>query len=105
LARNKFGQFEQGTCGNPRGRPRKKPVEITNEKLRKDFFAAAEAPVSIVENGKRKLIPAHQAIEKQLILKAAMGDMKANLHRKPVRDVEQRHVANESQQNAKAINR
>ena len=28
-----------------------------------------------------------------------------DLHRKPVRDVEQRHVANESQQNAKAINR
>jgi hypothetical protein len=77
MARNKLGQFEKGTCGNPRGRPRKKPMEITNQKLRQDFFDAAEAPVLIVEKGMRNLIPAHQAIEKQLILKAASGDMRA----------------------------
>jgi hypothetical protein len=34
-------------------------------------------PVSIVENGKRKLIPANMAIQKQLMLKAASGDMRA----------------------------
>ena len=77
MARNKFGQFEKGTCGNPRGRPRKMPLRISDEQLRQDFFDAAETPISIVENGKRKSIPAHMAIEKQLILKAASGDMKA----------------------------
>jgi phage-related protein len=77
MGRNKFGQFEKGTCGNPRGRPRRMPLRISDEQLRQDFFVAAEALVSIVENGKRKLIPVHIAIQKQLMLKAASGDMRA----------------------------
>ena len=77
MARNKFGQFEEGTCGNPRGCPRKMPLRISDEQLRQDFFDAAETLIPIVENGKRKLIPARLAIEKQLILRAASGDMKA----------------------------
>ena len=77
MARNKLGQFEKGTCGNPRGRPRKMPLRISDEQLRQDFFDAAETLIPIVENGKRKLIPARMAIEKQLILRAASGDMKA----------------------------
>ena len=77
MSRNKLGQFEKGTSGNPRGRPRKKRLEMTNERLRQDFFDAAETLVPIVENGKRKLVPASRAIDMQLTLKAASGDMKA----------------------------
>ena len=77
MARNKFGQFEKGTCGNPRGRPRKTPPDISDGKLRQDFFEAAETLIPIVENGKRKLIPARVAIDQQLIRKAVMGDMTA----------------------------
>lgn len=75
--RNNFGQFEKGASGNPRGRPRNLRVTISDEQLRQDFFDVAETPVPIVQNGKRKLIPARLAIEKQLVLKAASGDLKA----------------------------
>jgi uncharacterized protein DUF5681 len=77
MSRNEWGQYESGTCGNPRGRPRKLPRKIDPEQLRIEFFAAGETLVPIIENGKRKLIPARAAIEKQLALKAASGNMRA----------------------------
>ena len=77
MPRNKLGQFEPGTCGNPRGRPRKLPRKVRPDILRKEFFEAGETLVPIIENGKRKLIPARAAIDKQLALKAASGDLRA----------------------------
>ncbi len=77
MSRNKLGQFEPGTCGNPRGRPRKIPRKIRPDQLRKDFFDAGETLVPIIEKGKRKLIPASVAIQKQLTLKAASGELRA----------------------------
>ena len=62
MPRNKLGQFEPGTCGNPRGRPRKLPRKIRPDQLRRDFFDAGETLVPIIEKGKRKLIPASVAI-------------------------------------------
>jgi Family of unknown function (DUF5681) len=72
-----LGQFEPGTCGNPRGRRRKLPRKINPDQLRTDFFEVSETLVPIIENGRRKLIPASLAIDKQLVLKAASGDLKA----------------------------
>jgi hypothetical protein len=77
MSRNNLGQFEPGTCGNPRGRPRKLPLKINPVEVRKDFFEAGEILVSIIERGKRKLVPASVAINKQLALKAASGDLRA----------------------------
>ena len=77
MSRNKLGQFEPGTCGNPRGRPRKLRRKIRPDQPRKHFFEAGEILVPIIEKGKRKLIPASVAIQKQLALKAASGDMRA----------------------------
>jgi len=77
MTRNHLGQFEKGTSGNPRGRPRKVRHPVSNNQLRHDFFEAAETLVPVVEGNKRKLIPARAAIDKQLVLKAASGDMKA----------------------------
>jgi len=85
MPRNKLGQFEPGTCGNPRGRPRKIPRKITVEQLRKDFFEAGETLVPILENGERKLIPASVAIDKQLTIRAASGDIRAIIEWKKTR--------------------
>jgi Family of unknown function (DUF5681) len=85
MSRNELGQFEPGTCGNPRGRPRKIPRKITVEQLRKDFFEAGETLVPIIEKGERKLIPASVAIDKQLAIKAASGDIKAIIEWKKTR--------------------
>jgi hypothetical protein len=89
MPRNKLGQFEPGTCGNPRGRPRKLPRKIRPEQLRKDFFEAGETLVPIIENGRRKLIPASAAIDKQLALKAASGNLRAIIEWKKMN---QRHT-------------
>jgi hypothetical protein len=89
MPRNKLGQFEPGTCGNPRGRPRKLPRKINPDQLRTDFFEVSETLVPIIERGKRKLIPASEAIDKQLVLKAASGDLKAILEWNKMR---QRHT-------------
>jgi Family of unknown function (DUF5681) len=89
MSRNKLGQFEPGTCGNPRGRPRKIPRKIRPEQLRKDFFEAGETLVPIIENGRRKLIPASAAIDKQLALKAASGNLRAIIEWKKMN---QRHT-------------
>jgi hypothetical protein len=86
MPRNKLGQFEPGTCGNPRGRPRKLPRKIHPDRLRNDFFEISETLVPIIENGQRKLIPARLAIDKQLLLKAASGDLKAILEWSKMRD-------------------
>jgi hypothetical protein len=77
VPRNKFGQFGKGTCGNPRGRPRKEPPEITEQKLRRDFFDVAETSIKITENGKSRFISAHMAIDKQLVKKALSGETRA----------------------------
>ena len=79
MPRNKLGQFEPGTCGNPRGRPRKQPRKIHPDQLRADFFEISETLVPVLENGQRKLVRASLAIDKQLLLKAASGDLKAIL--------------------------
>jgi Family of unknown function (DUF5681) len=109
MPRNKLGQFEPGTCGNPRGRPRKLPRKIHPDRLRKDFFEISEILVPVIENGRRKLIPASQAIDKQLLLKAASGDLKAILEWNRMRDkhtleyVKQQHDCMEQLLKSEAI--
>lgn len=76
MSRNKLGHFEPGICGNPRGRPRKRR-RVDYNKARSDFFETAEKLVPFTENGKRKRIPLSIAIERQLAMKAATGDLRA----------------------------
>lgn len=73
-------QFKPGQSGNCRGRP----------KGSKSFSTALEAElqsfIPITENGKRRMISKMRAIAKQIITKAAAGDMKAiGLYLKEIR--------------------
>ena len=77
MSRNSKGQYDKGTSGNPKGRPRKRLHSISDSQMRRDFFDAAEMPVPIIEGNERKMIPARVAIDKQLVVKAASGDMRA----------------------------
>jgi len=65
------------------------PRKIHPDRLRNDFFEISETLVPIIENGQRKLIPASVAIDKQLVLKAASGDLRAILEWNKMR---QRHT-------------
>jgi len=102
MPRNNLGQFEPGTCGNPRGRPRRRPRKNHPDELRRDFFEASETLVPIIENGQRKLIPARAAIEKQLMFKAASGDLKAILEWNKMRH---RHTLDQLQTQLESIER
>jgi hypothetical protein len=77
MNRNPKGQYEKGTSGNLKGRPRKRPHPISDDQVRHDFFEAAEMLVPIVVGNKREMIPARVAIDKQLVVKAVSGDMRA----------------------------
>jgi hypothetical protein len=55
MPRNKLGQFEPGTCGNPRGRPRKLRRKIRPDQPRKHFFEAGETLVPIIEKGSARI--------------------------------------------------
>ena len=77
MSRNSLGQFEPGTSGNPRGRPRKPRRKNDQNQMREDFFEAGEMQVTIVENGKRKSIPISVAIQRKQAVLAASGNMRA----------------------------
>ncbi|WP_300578175.1 DUF5681 domain-containing protein [Phenylobacterium sp.] len=72
----KHGQFKPGQSGNPKGRPRKRAVSSDADADR-IFLEEALKLVPIVENGKRKKVPALQAIYKRCIQLAMQGDHRA----------------------------
>jgi Family of unknown function (DUF5681) len=65
-------QFRKGTSGNPKGRPR----EAKN--LAAVLDKALAEKVTIVENGRRRKITKRSAMIKQLVNKAASGDLRAS---------------------------
>ena len=67
----KNGQFQKGQSGNPKGRP--KGTQNVATVLRRTL----REKVAITENGRHKVITKLQAAVKQLVNKAASGDLSA----------------------------
>ena len=63
----KTGRFKKGVSGNPSGRP-KKPSDFEAKLLRE-----LNSPLTISENGKRKVITKDEGIAKQVVNKALSG--------------------------------
>lgn len=64
-------RFQKGRSGNPKGRPKGKP------NLASVLEKALREKVVINENGQRKTVTKREAAIKQLVNKAASGDLRA----------------------------
>jgi len=69
--RTERGQFTSGKSGNPAGRPRK------DRSVSKAILEAANATVTVNENGRRRKIRKVAATATQLANKGASGDIRA----------------------------
>ena len=67
----KSTQFQKGTSGNPKGRP-KSPMDFDRKLLR-----ALEVPVVITENGRSKRMTRFDVAITQLVHKSMKGDLAA----------------------------
>lgn len=64
-------RWKPGFCPNPKGRGK------GNRNFETEVNEELKAKITIQENGKRKRITKRQAVAKQLVNKAASGDLKA----------------------------
>jgi hypothetical protein len=55
--RNSKGQYGPGRSGNPRGRPRKRPLVVSDRQELAYFFEVDRELVPITLNGRRKKVP------------------------------------------------
>jgi len=89
------GRFKKGTSGNPKGR-RKGSLNIATV-----FIKTLHEKVVINEHGKRRTITKLEAAFKQLVNKAAGGDLRAIIQlRESAREAEEKQNVATMQQNS-----
>lgn len=94
-------RFQKGRSGNPGGRAKpkpRKPFITAPEEVRQMLIDALEEEISVVENGRKRKMPAIVAIIKQLTVKAVKGDFRtakflAETYKKAVNDDEEARIA------------
>lgn len=85
-------RFTKGVSGNPKGRPK------GSLNLSTILMKALHERVVINENGRRKTVTKFEAALKQLVNKAASGDLRALFHLTELaREAEAKRAANETQ--------
>jgi hypothetical protein len=65
-------RFKPGQSGNPRGRPKAGPIDLAAAIARE-----LAQKVTLTENGQRRRVTKRDVIAKQLVNKAAAGDLRA----------------------------
>lgn len=71
---SKKTQFKKGRSGNPKGRPRGAQSADT---YAAEFLSEANAPIAVSVDGRRQTMSVLRAGMKQLLTKAAAGDLPA----------------------------
>jgi hypothetical protein len=66
----KKNQFQKGKSGNPRGRPKPKPLWD----FQKKFITELKSTMTIFEGGKKKKITKLEALTKSIFARALQGD-------------------------------
>lgn len=69
----KQSQFQPGSSGNPKGRPK------GSKNLKTDLIEELAEKIGIKENGNAKTVSKQRAMLKSLMLKAVQGDTKASM--------------------------
>jgi hypothetical protein len=71
-------RFKPGQSGNPKGRPPKRADKVTsNTDADRIFLEEALRPVTVVENNKRRKVPAMRAVYRRTVQAALQGDLRA----------------------------
>jgi hypothetical protein len=77
MARNERGQFMPGTSGNPDGRPRKVEPDMFEDTDRDIFFEIDNEDIPVNVGGRPVKMTIRKAIDRQMAIKAASGDIRA----------------------------
>ena len=77
--RDDKGRYPKGHSGNRRGHPPKEKRSFTKRQLREDILLTMEEELTVPIDGKATKIPAIVLIHKQLVRKAANGDVRCML--------------------------
>jgi hypothetical protein len=79
MSRDSHGRFKKGFCPNPKGRGLKTKRTLNTIRPEDEFIAATEEEFSVNVGGKPQKSPAIDLIYRQLIRRAAAGDVRCML--------------------------
>jgi hypothetical protein len=86
MDRDSNGRYPKGFSGNLNGRPSKEKRAFTERQLRVDMLMAMEEELGVPIAGKHKKIPIILVVYKQLLIKAARGDVRCMFKAIDLRD-------------------